>query len=183
MRSPLLDQSCDRRDRVGWVRSCCLRFPSSCGIERIASAYCQLIRRNEGDMRKWRVALSGQTHLEETGTLLAVTCDRTVSSAMGEIRHVRQAQDAESWRQRRNLHKQTITTTALREMECLTQCDRLMAAVPGRDCAKVHQWQQVAVAGWQIVDVFHKESMMPRWNCSPSEKLSLPILMKTRSED
>lgn len=37
MRSPRLDQSYDRRGRVGWVQSCCPLTPSGCDIARTVS--------------------------------------------------------------------------------------------------------------------------------------------------
>jgi hypothetical protein len=75
MSSPRPDQSCGRRDRVGWGQSCYLHPPSGYGTGRIGSGRsldevreaCAITTMTLG-------VLSMYSYLEKVGTLLRIAC-------------------------------------------------------------------------------------------------------------
>ena len=83
MSSPRPGQSCGRRGRVGWGRSCCPHPPSGYGTERIGSGASLGNHGGTGAIAMMVLSvISMYSYLEKVGTLLVVACEDTSAVCM-----------------------------------------------------------------------------------------------------
>jgi hypothetical protein len=83
MRNPQPDQTCGRKDRGGWGRSCYPRPPSGCGTERSGSdGSLDKVRGACAEATMTRGVIRTCSYLEKVGTLLSIACENVSAMCM-----------------------------------------------------------------------------------------------------